>query len=83
MEPQLGKPTNIYYYFKIIFTNSLQATTPFTNTQFFQLQLEDAPTPCLPTTTGRRLRPPTGLQHVLAPPNHPYMIIQSLTYVHL
>ena len=75
MEPQLGKPTNISYYYKIIFTNSLQATTPFTNTQFFQLQLKDAPTPYLPTTTGRRLQPPIGLCHVLVPPSLPLMII--------
>ena len=84
METQLGKPATLSItaklYLQIVCKHQLVGCT---NTRVFQLHVNDTPTPCLLATTGRRLRPPTGLHPVLAPPNHPYMIIRSPTSVHL
>ena len=76
MEPQLEKPPILpitaKLYLQIVCKHQLVGCT---NTQAFQLQLKDAPTPCLPATIVRRLRPPTDLHLVLASPNLPHTII--------
>ena len=78
MESQLGKPPTLFItaklYLHIFCENQLVGCT---NNQIFQLQLKDAPTPCLPTTNGRRIWPPIGLYPVLCtsqPPLYDHLI---------
>ena len=61
METQLGKPQTLSItaklYLQVFCKHQLVGCC---NNQYFQLQLKDAPTPCLLERTGRKLRIPTG-----------------------